>query len=101
MSLYLGCIHEEGEVIIDGHEVRTMTFNQEPFFLDKVDKYKELCLEKGNKEVKLSAVTTPYKDSAKESCARRPQYVGGSCVSIADMLSPEKRRRMFSPLTEE
>ena len=31
---YLGCIHEEGSVQIDGEMIRAMTFNQEPFFLD-------------------------------------------------------------------
>ena len=36
MSLYLGCIHEEGAVEIDGKTIRTMTFNQEGFFLDKI-----------------------------------------------------------------
>ena len=38
MSLYLECIHEEGSVQIDGKMIRTMTFNQEPVFLDKVEK---------------------------------------------------------------
>ena len=75
MSLYLGCIHEESQVEIDGHIVRTMTFNQEGFFLDKIDKYKELCLEKGGLEAKLSTVTTPYiKEQAKENCARKPEF---------------------------
>ena len=46
MSLYLGCIHEEGEVEMEGKTTRTMTLNQEGFFMDKIDKYKELCLEK-------------------------------------------------------
>lgn len=39
IALYLGCIHEEGSVQIDGKTIRTMTFNQGPFFLDKVEKY--------------------------------------------------------------
>ena len=73
MSLYLGSIHEEGKDTIDGKEIRTMTFNQEGFFLDKIQKYLELCLDKGGKTVKLHHVTTPYiKDAAKENCARRP-----------------------------
>jgi hypothetical protein len=77
MSLYLGCIHEEGQEEIDGHIVRTMTFNQEGFFLDKIDKHMELCMEKGGAEAKLSTVTTPYiKEQAKENCARRPECEG-------------------------
>ena len=77
MSLYLGCIHEEGTVTIDGKKIRTMTFNQEGFFLDKIQKYLELCLEKGGKAIKLHHVTTPYiKDAAKESSARKPEHAG-------------------------
>ena len=39
MGLYLGCIHEEGSVKMDdGKTVRTMTFNQEGFFREKVAK---------------------------------------------------------------
>lgn len=61
----------------DGRTIRTMTFNQEGFFHDKVEIYLELCLEKGGKEVKLSTVTTPYvKESPKQSCARRPEKLG-------------------------
>ena len=73
MGLYLGCIHEEGSVKMeDGKTVRTMTFNQEGFFREKVEKYFELCLDKGGKEVKLATVTTPYvKETPKESCARK------------------------------
>ena len=49
-------------------------FNQEPFFLDKVESYKELCLEKGGTEVKLSTVTTPcLKDPALLNCPRKPE----------------------------
>ena len=77
MSLYLGCIHEEGEIQIGEYTMRTMTFNQEGFFTEKIEKYKELCREKGGKEVKLSAVTTPYiKEGAKENSARRPEKRG-------------------------
>ena len=77
ISLYLGCIHEEGIVEIDGKGIRTMTFNQEGFFLDQIEKYKELCIEKDGMEAKLGAVTTPYiKEQAKENCARKPQYEG-------------------------
>ena len=75
MALYLGCIHDEGSVQIDAEMIRAMTFNQEPFFLDKVERYKELCLEKGGKEVKLSAVITPYlKGPARLNCARKPEF---------------------------
>ena len=49
MSLYLGCIHEESTIEVDGHKIRTMTFNQEGFFMDKIEKYKNLCLEKGKR----------------------------------------------------
>ena len=38
MGLYLGCIHEEGSIkTADGTTVRTMTFNQEGFFREKVE----------------------------------------------------------------
>ena len=42
MSLYLGCIHEEGEIQIGEYTMRTMTFNQEGFFTERIEKYKEL-----------------------------------------------------------
>lgn len=47
MDLHLGCIHEEGKVMINDREIKTMTFNSESFFKDKIDKYVELCKEKG------------------------------------------------------
>ena len=38
MGLYLGCIHAEGMIKMeDGRTVRTMTFNQEGFFREKVE----------------------------------------------------------------
>ena len=38
MGLYLGCIHEEGTIKTeDGKTIRTMTFNQEGFFREKVE----------------------------------------------------------------
>ena len=39
MSLYLGCLHDESTVDIDGRIIRTMTFNQESFFTDKIERY--------------------------------------------------------------
>ena len=45
IALYLGYIHKEGSVQIDGKTIRTMTFNQERFLLDEVERYKELCVE--------------------------------------------------------
>ena len=43
MGLYLGCIHEEGSIKTEnGTTVRTMTFNQEGLFREKVAKYMEL-----------------------------------------------------------
>ena len=58
-----------------------MTFNQEGFFTEKIEKYRELCLDKGGKEVKLSTVTTPYiKESAKENSARKPEKEGEEAV---------------------
>ncbi len=44
MGLYLGCVHEEGKVELDdGHIVRTISFKQESFCRDKVEKYLEVC----------------------------------------------------------
>ena len=81
MSLYLGCIHEESTIDVEGRTLRTMTFNQEGFFLDKIDKYKNLCLEKGGREIKLHHVTTPYiKEEAKLNCARKPDFEGQPAV---------------------
>ena len=78
MGLYLGCFHEEGKFEMDdGRTIRTMTFNQEGFFSEKVEKHLDLCKEKGGTEMKLSIVTTPYiKESARESCAIRPEKLG-------------------------
>ena len=53
MGLYLGCIHEEGTTQIDDKQIKTITFNQEEFFKDKIEKYIDLCMEKGSKTVKL------------------------------------------------
>lgn len=67
MGLYLGCIHEEGSMRTeDGRTVRPMTFNQEGFFPEKVEKYLELCLDKGGKEVKLASVKTPLRQRNSE-----------------------------------
>jgi len=77
MSLYLGCLHDESTLNIDGRKIRTMTFNQESFFTDKIERYKELCKEKGGKDIKLHQVTTPYlKEQAKQNAARRPEWEG-------------------------
>ena len=48
MGLYLGCVHEGGKMEMDdGRIIRTMTFNQEGFFFEKVEKYLDQCREKG------------------------------------------------------
>ena len=60
MSVYLGCLHDESTLDIDERKIRTMTFNQESFFTDKIENYKELCKEKGGKDIKPHQVTTPY-----------------------------------------
>ncbi len=75
MGLYLGCVHEEGKVELDdGHVVPTMTFNQESFFRDKIEKYLEVCESKGGSIPQLSKVSTPFiKDSSKENSARKPE----------------------------
>jgi hypothetical protein len=78
MGLYLGCVHEEGTVEMDdGRKVRTMTFNQESFFSDKIDKYIKVCQDKGGITPSLANVSTPFlKDSPKENTARRPEKEG-------------------------
>lgn len=78
MGLYLGCIHEEGSLNLDdGRTVRTMTFNQEVFFKEKIEESLEFCLDRRGKDQKLSTVTTPYsKESTSSSCARRPEKLG-------------------------
>ena len=51
MGLYLGCVHEEGKLEMnDGRIIRTMTFNQEGFFSEKVEKYFDLCKKKGEQK---------------------------------------------------
>ena len=78
MGLYLGCIHEEGKLTLPcGRDIRYCTFNSEDFFRDKVNKYLEICETLGGKKVKLASVTTPYlRESARESCARKPEDDG-------------------------
>ena len=44
----------------DDREIRTMTFNQDGFFSEKVEKQCELCKGRGGKEVKLSVAIPPY-----------------------------------------
>ena len=81
MSLHLGCIHEESVMEIEGRQIRTMTFNQESFFQDTIDKNKELCKEKRGKDIKLSLVTTLYlKEQARQHTARRPEFEGQEVV---------------------
>ena len=61
--------------------IRTMVLNQEDFFGYKIDKYKQLCLDKGGTHVKLTAVMTPC---IKES----PNVIQLQCANGADMPSP-------------
>lgn len=77
-GLYLGCIHEEGQLVLeDGRVIRYCTFNSEDFLRDKVDRYLEICESLGGLKVKLSTVTTPYlRGSARKSCARKPEDDG-------------------------
>ncbi len=61
MGLYLGCVHEESAVEMDdGRKIRTMTFNQESFFRDKIDKYIQVCEEKGGITPLIPQVSTPF-----------------------------------------
>ena len=61
MGLYLGCVHEEGAVEMDdGRKIRTMTFNQESFFRDKIEKYIQVCEDKGGITPHTSQGSKPY-----------------------------------------
>ena len=82
MWLYLGCLPEEGKITLDdGHEVRTLVFNQESFFRDKLDDYVESYESAPGQTPKLSKVSTPYiKESPKENAARRPEDHGGEAT---------------------
>ena len=61
MGLYLGCVHEEGVVEMDdGRKIRIMTFNQESFFRDKIEKYIQVCEDKGGITPHTSQGSKPY-----------------------------------------
>ena len=102
-GLFLGCIHERLETVINGVTARGFAYDMEAYLVDTVRRYCQVVLDETGKKVNLSTkarVPTPFlPEDSKDAPSGRP-LTDGPCVLCPHSLRPFQsgnkgvRRRM-------
>ena len=77
LNLYLGCIHRQDKLKVDGKSFTTIEYDMEEYLTSIVEKYKSLAEKTTGQAVKLRKAATPFlPEDMKESPAGMPAASG-------------------------